>query len=137
MGGGVLELLAHVEGLTRPEVATAKKQNVPNPLAPLVKAWADREPAAYTSRHVQVVQTATGRYAKTPGLLATTSGQLEIVQVDGEPFAGRQPLMPKGARQTAVTLGDNTLGSLRGAKVGVVVSFHFLSSQEGIGLSVS
>ena len=40
-------------------LATAKKQNVPNPLAPLVNAWLERESAAYTSRHVQVVQTAT------------------------------------------------------------------------------
>ena len=93
-------------------LATAKKQNVPNPLAPLVKAWADREPAAYTSRHVQVVQTATGRYAKTPGLLATTSGQLEIVQVDGEPFAGRQPRMPKGARPRAYRRAQPVQGEL-------------------------
>ena len=48
-------------------LATAKRKNVPNPLAPLVNAWLDRESATYTSRHVQVVQTATGRYTKTPG----------------------------------------------------------------------
>ena len=93
-------------------LATAKKQNVPNPLAPLVNAWLERESAAYTSRHVQVVQTARGRYTKTPGLLATTSGQLEIVQVDGEPFAGRQPLMPKEGRTKAYRPAQPTQGEL-------------------------
>ena len=93
-------------------LATAKRKNVPNPLAPLVNAWLERESAAYTSRHVQVVQTATGRYTKTPGLLATTSGQLEIVQVDGEPFAGRQPLMPKEGRTKAYRPAQPTQGEL-------------------------
>ena len=93
-------------------VAAAKKKKVPNPLAPLVNAWLDRESAAYTSRHVQVVQTARGRYAKTPGLLATTSGQLEIVQVDGEPFAGRQPLMPKEGRTKAYRPAQPAQGEL-------------------------
>ena len=93
-------------------LATAKKKNVPNPLAPLVNAWLERESAAYTSRHVQVVQTARGRYTKTPGLLATTSGQLEIVQVDGEPFAGRQPLMPKEGRTKAYRPAQPTQGEL-------------------------
>ena len=93
-------------------LATAKKQNVPNPLAPLVNAWLEREPAAYTSRHVQVVQTARGRYTKTPGLLATTSGQLEIVQVDGEPFAGRQPRMPKDGQPRAYRPAQPTQGEL-------------------------
>ena len=93
-------------------LATAKRKNVPNPLAPLVNAWLERESAAYTSRHVQVVQTATGRYTKTPGLLATTSGQLEIVQVDGEPFAGRQPLMPKEGRTKAYRPAQPAQGEL-------------------------
>ena len=93
-------------------VAASKKEKVPNPLAPLVNAWLDRESAAYTSRHVQVVQTARGRYAKTPGLLATTSGQLEIVQVDGEPFAGRQPLMPKEGRTKAYRPAQPAQGEL-------------------------
>ena len=93
-------------------LATAKRKKVPNPLAPLVNAWLDRESAAYTSRHVQVVQTATGRYTKTPGLLATTSGQLEIVQVDGEPFAGRQPLMPKEGRTKAYRPAQPAQGEL-------------------------
>ena len=93
-------------------VATSKKKKVANPLAPLVNAWLDRESAAYTSRHVQVVQTARGRYAKTPGLLATTSGQLEIVQVDGEPFAGRQPLMPKEGRTKAYRPAQPAQGEL-------------------------
>ena len=93
-------------------VAAAKKKKVPNPLAPLVNAWLDRESAAYTSRHVQVVQTARGRYTKTPGLLATTSGQLEIVQVDGEPFAGRQPLMPKEGRTKAYRPAQPAQGEL-------------------------
>ena len=93
-------------------LATAKRKKVPNPLAPLVNAWLERESAAYTSRHVQVVQTATGRYTKTPGLLATTSGQLEIVQVDGEPFAGRQPLMPKEGRTKAYRPAQPTQGEL-------------------------
>ena len=93
-------------------LATAKKQNVPNPLAPLVKAWLERESAAYTSRHVQVVQTARGRYTKTPGLLATTSGQLEIVQVDGEPFAERQPRMPKDGRPRAYRPAQPAQGEL-------------------------
>ena len=93
-------------------LATAKKQNVPNPLAPLVNAWLERESAAYTSRHVQVVQTARGRYTKTPGLLATTSGQLEIVQVDGEPFAERQPRMPKDGRPRAYRPAQPTQGEL-------------------------
>ena len=78
----------------------------------IVTGWLDRESAAYTSRHVQVVQTARGRYAKTPGLLATTSGQLEIVQVDGEPFAGRQPLMPKEGRTKAYRPAQPTQGEL-------------------------
>ena len=93
-------------------LATAKRKKVPNPLYPLVNAWLERESAAYTSRHVQVVQTATGRYTKTPGLLATTSGQLEIVQVDGEPFAGRQPLMPKEGRTKAYRPAQPTQGEL-------------------------
>ena len=93
-------------------LATAKRKKVPNPLAPLVNAWLERESAAYTSRHVQVVQTATGRYTKTPGLLATTSGQLEIVQVDGEPFAGRQPLMPKEGRIKAYRPAQPAQGEL-------------------------
>ena len=93
-------------------LATAKRKKVPNPLAPLVNAWLERESAAYTSRHVQVVQTARGRYTKTPGLLATTSGQLEIVQVDGEPFAGRQPLMPKEGRTKAYRPAQPTQGEL-------------------------
>ena len=93
-------------------VDTSTKKKVPNPLAPLVNAWLDRESAAYTSRHVQVLQTARGRYAKTPGLLATTSGQLEIVQVDGEPFAGRQPLMPKEGRTKAYRPAQPAQGEL-------------------------
>ena len=93
-------------------LATAKRKKVPNPLAPLVNAWLERESAAYTSRHVQVVQTARGRYTKTPGLLATTSGQLEIVQVDGEPFAGRQPLMPKEGRTKAYRPAQPAQGEL-------------------------
>ena len=93
-------------------LADAKEKEVLNPLAPLVNAWLDRESAAYTSRHVQVVQTATGRYAKTPGLLATTSGELEIVQVDGEPFAGRQPLMPKEGRTKAYRPAQPAQGEL-------------------------
>ena len=71
-----------------------------------------KQSAAYTSRHVQVVQTARGRYTKTPGLLATTSGQLEIVQVDGEPFAGRQPLMPKEGQPRAYRPAQPTQGEL-------------------------
>ena len=93
-------------------LATAKRKKVPNPLAPLVNAWLERESAAYTSRHVQVVQTARGRYTKTPGLLATTSGQLEIVQVDGEPFAERQPRMPKDGQPRAYRPAQPAQGEL-------------------------
>ena len=93
-------------------MVSAKDKRVPNPLAPLVKAWLERESAAYTSRHVQVVQTARGRYTKTPGLLATTSGQLEIVQVDGEPFAERQPRMPKDGQPRAYRPAQPAQGEL-------------------------
>ena len=76
----------------------AVKADARNPLAPLVRAWQDN-PLPYASRHVQTVHTKNGvpAYTRTPGLLAATSGQLEIVQVDGEPFADRQPRMPVGA----------------------------------------
>ena len=83
-------------------VETAAESEVLNPIAPLVRAF-QRLPTPYTRRHVQAVQTENGVYAKNPGLMAATSNPLEVVplevlQVDGEPIAGRMPRMPEGAR---------------------------------------
>ena len=81
-------------------VETAAAAAAPNPIAPLVRAF-QRRPESYTRRHVQAVQTEDGIYAKNPGIMAATSGSLEFVQVDGEPFAGRIPHMTEGARLRA------------------------------------
>ena len=79
----------------------AEQGNLLNPLAPLVKAWPG-PPAAYPSRHVNGIQRDGAVYSKTPALLAATmSSQVEIVQVNGEPFAGCQPGMPESARARA------------------------------------
>ena len=89
-----VEVFAPVDEIIRLVLETAK----PNPLAPLFEAFSTRKPASYTSRHTQAVVMPTRVYSKMPGVLAAMSGELEAVEVDGEPFVGRQPSMPNGKR---------------------------------------
>ena len=81
--------------------SNATGQEGTNPLFPLVTAWLDTRSMPLTSRHVQAFQTERGNYSKTPGLMAATTGVLSIVKVDGEPFAGRMPLIPENKKRRA------------------------------------
>lgn len=69
-----------------------------HPLENLIRAWQKHRPQGLARRHL--IATAeckppTGRtpliLARTPGVLALASAALEVVEVDGVPFATRQP----------------------------------------------
>ena len=68
--------------------ARAAGDVVKHPLAPLVRWWVERPLA---ERHLLVTSARGLHLARTPGTLALTNALLEVVPVDGEPFASAQP----------------------------------------------
>ena len=68
---------------------------VENPLFPLMQAWVER-PRDYRQRTYRGLVVAGRTYTQAPGLHAAVNGLVEAVEVDGEPFASRAPILPEG-----------------------------------------